>query len=26
MVQHIENSTEGSKMIFPFRFTPRKHW
>jgi len=26
IVQHIENSAEGSKMFFPFRSTPRKHW
>jgi len=25
-VQHIENSAERSKMFFPFRSTPRKHW
>jgi len=26
IMQHIENSAEGSKMFFPFRSTPRKHW
>jgi len=25
-VQCIENSAEGSKMFFPFKSTPRKHW
>jgi len=25
-VQYIKNLLEGSKMFFPFRSTPKKHW